>query len=128
MSDLWFESAVSYYEDHCDIWERLGVPCEERDDGDGPYVLCKFTQNTVRTYQLLHILTHELDHHHDRITTNPKSARPEVSLTLRHTPENTKPWCGRTSKSTFRWIEESHTKQKRREPKGSRRFLSFRIY
>lgn len=46
--------------------ERLGVPCEETSEGN---YLCKFDERTVRGYQLLHILLHELGHHHDRMTT-----------------------------------------------------------
>jgi hypothetical protein len=70
-SDLWRETSMEGYEEHKDIWERLGVPCEEKDDDDGYglYMLCKWTKNTARAYQLLHILTHELGHHHDRMTT-----------------------------------------------------------
>ena len=31
--------------------------------------MCEFTESQARAYQLLHILLHELGHHHDRITT-----------------------------------------------------------
>lgn len=54
-----------YYEDHRDIFERLGVPCEPVEG----WYRCGFTAATVRAYQLLHILLHELGHHHDRMTT-----------------------------------------------------------
>jgi hypothetical protein len=65
-SDLWRESGSKYYEDHQGIFERLGVECEPTPNGD---VLCKWDEPAVRAYQLLHILLHELGHHHDRMTT-----------------------------------------------------------
>ena len=33
--------------------------------------MCEFSEAQVRAYQLLHILLHELGHHHDRLTTKP---------------------------------------------------------
>ena len=63
---LWRETSRSYYEAHQDIFERLGVIGEETEAGD---YLCKFDEPAVRGYQLLHILLHELGHHHDRMTT-----------------------------------------------------------
>ena len=48
------------------IRDSLGIDCEETSDG---YYLCKFDESDVRGYQLLHILLHELGHHHDRMTT-----------------------------------------------------------
>lgn len=63
-SRLWTQDTPDYYDDHHDIYERLGVPCE-RHDG---HILCKWTHPTARAYQLLHIFLHELGHHHDHIT------------------------------------------------------------
>jgi len=54
-----------YVRRHRDIFERLGVPIERVAEG---HVL-HFTEATLRAYQLLHILLHELGHHHDRMTT-----------------------------------------------------------
>lgn len=65
-SERWIEVEKRYFEEHQRLLERLGVPCEELSDG---YVLCKFEDATVRDFQLLHILLHELGHHHDRMTT-----------------------------------------------------------
>ena len=56
---------ASYYEDHKQVFVRLGVPCETK----GEDYLCKFSESMVRAYQLLHIFLHELGHHHDRMTT-----------------------------------------------------------
>ena len=55
-----------HYRAHQDIFERLGIIGEETCD---EYVLCKFDESAVRGYQLLHILLHELGHHHDLMTT-----------------------------------------------------------
>jgi len=65
---LWVDnkSGTQFFEDHEPIFRRLGVPMKPTDDG---YMSCQFTQSTARAYQLLHILLHELGHHHDRLTT-----------------------------------------------------------
>lgn len=63
--ELWREVIPEWYEEHKALLDRLGVPCERRRDA----VLCRFTEPTIRAYQLVHILVHELGHHHDRITT-----------------------------------------------------------
>ena len=65
-SGLWRETSQGYYDDHKDIFERIGVISEDLGDG---FHLCKFDEPAVRAYQLLHILLHELGHHHDRMTT-----------------------------------------------------------
>ena len=64
-TDLWIDSTVSHYEDHKPIFDRLGVSTHALANG----VMCEFTENQARAYQLLHILLHELGHHHDRMTT-----------------------------------------------------------
>ena len=63
---LWREMTGDHYRAHQDIFERLGIIGEETCD---EYVLCKFDESAVRGYQLLHILLHELGHHHDLMTT-----------------------------------------------------------
>jgi hypothetical protein len=63
---LWSELTPDYYRDHAAFFEKLGVPCELLPSGD---YWCKFDEATVHAYQLLHILLHELGHHHDRMTT-----------------------------------------------------------
>lgn len=45
---------------------KLGVPCEETPLGR---FLCKWTESTIRAFQLLDVFLHELGHHHDRMTT-----------------------------------------------------------
>ncbi len=93
-ADLWCVFSPRFFEDHRDVLDRLGVESEalsdfrerayERADWStaaklyAPYgpncYLCKFTEHSVRAFQLLHILLHELGHHHDRITTKSKRA------------------------------------------------------
>ena len=67
--NLWQEWNLTGYEQHRSLLERLGVPCEDVDSG---FVVCKFEPSTTRAYQLLHVLLHELGHHHDRMTTKSK--------------------------------------------------------
>ena len=68
--DLWIEVQDWYYREHAAIFDRLDVPCP-LEGGDW---LLKFTERTARAYQLLHILLHELGHHHDRMTTRSQRA------------------------------------------------------
>jgi len=62
---LWTHSTREYCESNNAMLDRLDVPREDR----GSYVLCKWTEPTVRAYQLLGVLLHELGHHHDLMTT-----------------------------------------------------------
>jgi hypothetical protein len=66
--DLWRRHPLHYFEENEGVFRRLGVDCERR----GERVLCKFTENQARAFQLLNILMHELGHHHDRINTRSK--------------------------------------------------------
>jgi len=67
-ADLWIDYSVGHYEDHKAIFERLGVASHSILNG----VMCEFTEDQARAFQLLHILLHELGHHHDRMTTKSK--------------------------------------------------------
>jgi hypothetical protein len=64
--DLWQEACQRFHEEHQDVFDQIGVPCEAAGDG---YVLIKWTLPTIHAYQLTHIFLHELGHHHDRMTT-----------------------------------------------------------
>ena len=66
--DLWIDYSVGHYEDHKTLFDRLGVRSHLVENG----VMCEFTEAQARAYQLLHILLHELGHHHDRMTTKSK--------------------------------------------------------
>ena len=61
-----------YFNDHKDLFERLGVKYEIKKDG----VICDFNETQIKAYQLLHILLHEIGHHHDRINTKSKRKAP----------------------------------------------------
>ena len=64
-AELWVDYATSHYDDHKDVFDRLGVQSHPIENG----VMCEFTEAQAQAYQLLHILLHELGHHHDRMTT-----------------------------------------------------------
>ena len=66
--DLWRRHPIHYFEENEGVFRRLGVEFQRR----GERVLCKFTENQARAFQLLNILMHELGHHHDRISTRSK--------------------------------------------------------
>ncbi|MCP3917300.1 MAG: hypothetical protein GY711_17275 [bacterium] len=57
---------TGFVDDHRDVLERLGVPCEQTHQGD---YHVRWTETSARGFQLMHILLHELGHHHDRMTT-----------------------------------------------------------
>jgi hypothetical protein len=59
-----------HYDEHREIFERLGVPCEPAKPG---WVVCHFDERSARAFMLLHVLTHELGHHHDRMTTRSRA-------------------------------------------------------
>jgi hypothetical protein len=64
---------------HSPILDRLGVVREPiEDDPDG--TLCYFDDASIKGFQLMHILLHELGHHKDRMTTKSRvrSARGET--------------------------------------------------
>jgi hypothetical protein len=61
----WYDTSPKFVEEHRDIFERLGTVVEER----GERLVTKWTEDQARAFQLLHILLHELGHHHDRMTT-----------------------------------------------------------
>ena len=56
---------------HATILDRLGVEREIiSDDPDGTW--CYFDEASIKGFQLMHILLHELGHHHDQMTTKSK--------------------------------------------------------
>ena len=69
---------TSFVQDHAVILDRLGVKCEPI-DGDPEGTWCFFDDASIKGFQLMHILLHELGHHHDRMTTKSqaRSARGE---------------------------------------------------
>ncbi|MEO0649311.1 MAG: hypothetical protein AAFZ65_01370 [Planctomycetota bacterium] len=67
--DLAEEWSRTFYEDHREVLERLDVEAEAV---DADTVLVRFTEPAVVGFQLMHVLLHELGHHHDRMTTRSK--------------------------------------------------------
>jgi len=64
--ELWWEDTVpAFVDDHREIFEWLGVVVEKQ----GGFLVTKWTEGQACAFQLLHVLLHELGHHHDRMTT-----------------------------------------------------------
>ena len=56
-----------FIDEHRLILALLDVPMGPAHEG--PWRRCRFTEATARGFQLLHVLLHELGHHHDQMTT-----------------------------------------------------------
>jgi len=67
---MWRFVEDRFFKEHRDLYDRLGVPYERGKDG---WTL-KFTEDSARAYQLLHIFLHELGHHCDRMSTRTLNA------------------------------------------------------
>ncbi len=63
--ELWHETSGEFVEEHQDLLDRLGVAVEKKQRD----YICKFDEASARAFQFLHIMLHELGHHHDRMTT-----------------------------------------------------------
>ena len=68
----WEDCCPGFYHDHEALFEKLGIPCypyasspraEELD-----CVRVGFDESTAGAFLLIHVLIHELGHHHDRMT------------------------------------------------------------
>ncbi len=57
-----------FYREHQRLLENLGVPCVRC----GQDWELRFTENTARAFQLVHVFLHEIGHHRDRWTTRSK--------------------------------------------------------
>jgi len=62
---VWENCNSSFYDEHAEILEKLNVPVIQQNGR----IQVLFNESTARAFQLVHILTHELGHHHDRMTT-----------------------------------------------------------
>lgn len=74
--DLWWTDAhASFVGEHDHLLTALDVERVKR----GPRIEVRWSEAQARAFQLLHILPHELGHHHDRMTTRSRrdSARGE---------------------------------------------------
>ncbi|PKP02184.1 MAG: hypothetical protein CVU11_12835 [Bacteroidetes bacterium HGW-Bacteroidetes-6] len=58
-----------YFNAHLELFKRLELDYEIKKES----VVCHFTESQIIAYQLLHVLLHEIGHHHDRINTKSKN-------------------------------------------------------
>lgn len=74
--DCWRSVPSDYFAEHKLVLKRLNVETVKI----GRNYLCKFNPSSVKAFQLLHVLLHELGHHFDRISSFSKktSSRGEV--------------------------------------------------
>ena len=84
---LWQWVEPEFFDEHRDILVRLGVPAERGAVRGEEAVHLLWTEATARAFQLLHILLHELGHHHDRMTTRSVPDRPRAAS---RTPRRTR--------------------------------------
>ena len=72
---------MDFIEAHRHVLDRLDVPIEpvfdtpEDEECCRPKLfsqVCRFTEESARGFQLMHVFLHELGHHHDRMTTRSK--------------------------------------------------------
>lgn len=66
--ELTQEWDVDFYNEHAAVLERIDVELDFDDDT----VEVEFTESSIKAFQLMHILLHEIGHHHDRMTTRTK--------------------------------------------------------
>ena len=67
--DIYWEKCIpSFVEEHKDLFNKLGVPFKFT----GRFYEVDFTIESAKAFQLVHILVHELGHHHDQMTTKSK--------------------------------------------------------
>lgn len=67
--NMWLQCDKEWYEEHQEILEKLHVPCEKK----GKVYTVKFAEKSIKAFLLLHVLLHELGHHHDKMTTKNKA-------------------------------------------------------
>jgi len=64
--DLWWhDTDPDFVDEHREVFDLLGVVVEARDRR----LVTEWTEGQARAFQLVHVLLHELGHHHDRMTT-----------------------------------------------------------
>jgi len=63
---------LKYFEFHKEMFDKLGLKYSVKEDD----VICYFTENQIKAFQLLRVMTHEIGHHIDRIKTKSKKRCP----------------------------------------------------
>jgi hypothetical protein len=66
--ELWRCCDRDHYDEHAELYAKLGVSISRKAAG----LVLQFTEPQARAFQLVHVLLHELGHHHDRMTTRSK--------------------------------------------------------
>jgi len=61
----WLDCNPWFYSEHAVLLKKLDVPIYH----DEYRIQVHFTEETARAFLLIHVLVHELGHHHDRMTT-----------------------------------------------------------
>jgi hypothetical protein len=64
----WHDCYQSFFKEHVGVFEALAIPY----DVGVERISVRFTEATARAFSLVHVLVHELGHHHDRMTTRSK--------------------------------------------------------
>jgi hypothetical protein len=78
--DLWWNDADPWFVgEHATILDLLDVDVRQV----GPRTELRWTEQQARAFQLLHILPHELGHHHDQFTTRATPGTPASRWTSR---------------------------------------------
>jgi len=67
---IWNNATPDFVKEHKNILEKLGIPFKCM----GECFRIEFTIKSAKAFQLIHILIHELGHHHDRMTTKNKNS------------------------------------------------------
>lgn len=65
---VWDDCEPWFIDEHRGLLDKLEVPIEESREGGASY----FTTETAKAFSLVHVLVHELGHHHDWITSRTK--------------------------------------------------------
>ena len=65
-AELWWpDTDPDVVDEHREVFDLLGVVVEAH----GRRLVTRWIEGQARAFQLVHVLVHELGHHHDRMTT-----------------------------------------------------------
>lgn len=66
----WGNCCDVFFWDHVEVFDKLAIPYEKNRLTGGWIV--QFDESSAKAFLLVHVLVHELGHHHDRMTTRSK--------------------------------------------------------